>query len=108
LEIYGLSPHEAAPVTADPENQASTGANAAANPGASPAQKTAAGDRVELVRTQNLASPAPVDMDGPKAALLLRQVTQEIKLMERQDMRHLYQFDRLRELCCRLHGAAEA
>jgi hypothetical protein len=109
LEIYGFSPHETALAAADPDNQASTSqADAAANLGAAPVPQTAAGDRVELVRTQNLASPVPVDLDAHKAALLLRQVAQELKLMERQDMRQLYQFERLRDLCCRLHGATEA
>lgn len=108
MEISGLSPYQAAQVSAEPENQVSTKQDPPETQVTAPAQETGINDRVELVRAQNLASPPPEDMDVKKASLLLRQVAHQLTLMERQDMRQLYQFERLRDLCCRLHGAAGA
>lgn len=108
MEISGLPPYLAAQVSNDPENLVANGQDAAKTPKAAPAQEAAAKDRVELVRSQNLVSPPPEDTDLKKAAILLRQVSHQLKTMERQDMRQLYQFDRLRDLCCRLQGSAEA
>lgn len=108
MEITGLSPYLAAQVSADPENQTAAGQEAARAADPSMAQATSTQDRVELVRSQNLASPPPEEVDIKKAAILLRQVTHQLSVIERQDLRQLYQFDRLRELCCRLQGTAEA
>jgi cell division septation protein DedD len=108
LEISGLSPYLAVQVSADPEDQTTASQETAQAAKSSPTPATSAPDRVELVRTQNLASPPPEQMDIKEAAILLRQVTLQLGGMERQDMRQLYQFDRLRDLCCRLQGAAEA
>ncbi len=108
MEISGLSPYQAAQVSTEPENQVSTKQDSHEAQGTAPVQETGVNDRVELVRTQNLASPPPEHVDIKRAVLLLRQVTHQLTLMERQDMRQLYQFERLRDLCCQLHGAAEA
>jgi hypothetical protein len=62
-------------------------------------------DRVELVRTQNLASPPPEEVDVDQAQLLLQQVQQDWSQMNRSDLRELYQFDRLRDLCCQIQQA---
>jgi hypothetical protein len=56
-------------------------------------------DRVELVRTQNLASPPAKEVDVNQAQQLLQQVQQDWSNFSRQDLRDLYQFDRLRDLC---------
>jgi hypothetical protein len=108
LEISGLSPYQMSQVSTDPEHPGSAAPEAAPGPGGAPAPEKAAGDRVELVRTQNLTSPMPEDLDLDQAALLLRQVSHRLNLMDRQDARQLYQFHRLRDLCCRLHGGAAA
>jgi hypothetical protein len=104
LEISGLSPYLAAQVSADTENQPASGQETTEAAESFPTVGTSAQDRVELVRTQNLASPPLEQVDIKKAAILLRQVTHQLNLMERQDMRQLYQFDRLRDLCHRLQG----
>ncbi len=107
MEITGLSPYLAAQVSTDPENQPAAGQETTGAAESSMAQATSAQDRVELVRTQNLSSPPPDEVDIKKATILLRQVTHQLSVMGRQDMRQLYQFDRLRDLCCRLQGTAQ-
>jgi len=59
-------------------------------------------DRVELVRTQNLASPPPEEVDLNQALELLQQVQQDWSQLDRKDLRELYEFDRLRDLCCQV------
>jgi len=59
-------------------------------------------DRLELVRTQNLASLSQEPVDLAKAADLLRQVQEQMQVLGRQDARELYQFDRLRDLMYRV------
>lgn len=77
-----------------------------------PRQSTAppqtAGDRVELIRAQNLASPLPEDLDLKEALRLLAQVTREVEAADRQDLRRLFHDEPLRELCHRLSEAAGA
>jgi hypothetical protein len=108
LEISGLSPYLTAQMSADAENQPAVSQETAGAAESSPAPATSTQDRVELVRTQNLASPPPEQVDIKRAAILLRQVTHQLNLMDQGDIRQLYQFDRLRDLCCHLHGTAEA
>jgi len=64
---------------------------------------TTAEDRTELVRVQNLASPPPQQMDLEGALNLVRQVQGQMSAVNRQDMQELYQFDRLRDLCCKVY-----
>lgn len=59
-------------------------------------------DRLELVRTQNLASPPQEPVDLAKAAQLLRQVQDQMQVLNREDAQELYQFDRLREIMYRV------
>jgi hypothetical protein len=59
-------------------------------------------DRLELVRTQNLASPPQEPVDLAKAADLLRQVQDSMQTLDKQNARELYQFDRLRDLLYRV------
>jgi len=73
----------------DPENQSDDSAE----------------DRVELVRTQNLASPPSEEVDMDQALELLQQVQQHWNNLSRQDLRGLYQFDRLRDLCTQVQMA---
>ena len=62
-------------------------------------------DRVELVRTQNLASPPQEQVDVNQAQQILQQVQQDWSQMSRQDLRDLYQSDRLRDLCTQVQQA---
>jgi hypothetical protein len=78
-----------------------------------PAEQTAASlttaeDRLELVRVQNLASPPPEPVDLKEALNLVRQVQAQMSAVSRQDMQELYQFDRLRDLCCKIHSQSGA
>jgi len=59
-------------------------------------------DRLELVRTQNLASPPQEAVDLARAAELMRQVQEQFLGMEKQEARELYEFDRLRDLLYRV------
>jgi hypothetical protein len=61
-------------------------------------------DRVELVTTQNLASPPPAEVDVDQAQQLLQQVQQDWASFSPQDLRELYQFDRLREICAQVQS----
>lgn len=108
MEISGLSPYLTAPGSADAETQTGVSQETAGRAELLGAQAPAAQNRAEVVRTQNLASPAPEQVDIGQAATLLRQVTQRFSFMEHQDMHRLYQFDRLRDLCHRLQGGPEA
>ncbi len=65
-------------------------------------------DRVELVQAQNLESPQPRPVDLEQALVLLRRVTEQLAGLEKQEARQVYQFDRLRELCCNLQEPSAA
>jgi hypothetical protein len=67
-----------------------------------PAAATPAEDRLELVRSQNLDSLHPEPEDMQQARELLGQVGRLLGGMGKAALREVYQFDRLRELCCRL------
>jgi hypothetical protein len=67
-------------------------------------QTTSEEDRVDLVTTQNLASPPPAEVDVNQAQQLLQQVQQDWSNFSRQDLRELYQFDRLREICAQVQS----
>ncbi|MBI4642818.1 MAG: hypothetical protein HY790_07585 [Deltaproteobacteria bacterium] len=73
----------------DPENQSDDSAQ----------------DRVELIRTQNLASPPSEEVDMDQALELLQQVQQDLSNLDRNNLRELYQFDRLRDLCAQVQMA---
>lgn len=107
MEVSGIPPYLAAQVPPEPGNEAGHGQNTVQTSGTAPAREAEGRDRVDLVRAQNLVSPFPEDVDLQKAAVLLRQVTRQFQTMERQDVHRLYQFDRLRDLCCRLNTGAD-
>lgn len=108
MEIPSLGSYQVAPQNAEPDSQISENQETAQGQKTSTTQESAAEDRVELVRAQNLASPRPEHVDLKKAVNLLRQVTHQLQLVERKEMQQLYQFDRLRDLCCRIHDQPEA
>ncbi|MDI6854699.1 MAG: hypothetical protein QME75_13980 [Deltaproteobacteria bacterium] len=106
VEISGIPPYLAGRLP-EPEQQIDKGRNSGQSAGGAPVSEQAGKARVQLVRAQNLLSPALENADLKKAAVLLRQVTHQFATMERQEMRQLYQVDRLRDLCCRLQGGTE-
>jgi hypothetical protein len=106
VEISGIPPYVPGQL-AKPEYQIDKGRGSDHNSGPTPVGEQGSEARADLVRAQNLASPALKDADLKEAAVLLRQVTHQFATMERQEMRRIYQFDRLRELCCQLQGGAE-
>ncbi|MCL6621428.1 MAG: hypothetical protein K6T55_04930 [Syntrophobacterales bacterium] len=87
----------------EPEEQQEPSQAAAPRPPSPP--PLAEGDRVELVRAQNLASPLPQAVDLKEALRLLAQVARQVEAADRQDLRRLYHDEPLRELCCRLTEA---
>jgi hypothetical protein len=98
VEISNLYPYFTAKVTPEPEEQSSCGQTASRPTEANNPEQTVTEDCLELVRTQNLASPPQEPVDLAKAAELLRQVQDQMNLLEKQGARELYQFDRLREV----------
>ncbi len=98
VEISNLYPYYTAKLTPEPDQQSSCGqAASGSNQARNPEQATTE-DCLELVRTQNMASPPQEPVDLAKAAELLRQVQDQMNVLEKQEARELYQFDRLREL----------
>uniref|UniRef100_A0A7C3V6Z0 Uncharacterized protein n=1 Tax=Desulfobacca acetoxidans TaxID=60893 RepID=A0A7C3V6Z0_9BACT len=102
MEIFQLYPYYTAQSAAEPDGQISGGQKTSKNSEANVADLREAEDRLELVRTQNLASPPSVPVDLTKAAELLGQVQDQMQLLEKQDARELYQYDRLRDLLYRV------
>ena len=99
VEISNLYPYYTAKLTPEPEKQTSCGQPASRGTEAqNPEQAAAAEDCLELVRTQNMASLPQEPVDLARAAELLRQVQDQLNLLEKQEARELYQFDRLRLL----------
>ncbi len=107
MEISGLSTYLIANAPGEAEAQVSSGQKSGEMQGRASTPGTETQDRVELVRAQNLASPPPEQVDIKRAANLLRQVSHQLSVLDRQDVRRLYQFDRLRDLCCLLQECAE-
>ncbi len=64
-------------------------------------------ERSTLVRLQNLASPQAKEVDVQQAVALLRQVQEQFASRDRQELRELYQFERLRDLCCQIQPEGE-
>jgi hypothetical protein len=98
VEISNYYSYYTAKLAPEPEEQASGGQPASRPTEAEMPEQAAAEDRLELVRAQNLASPAQEPVDLAKAAELLHQVQDQMNLLEKQEARELYQFDRLRDL----------
>ncbi len=102
MEISSYYPYYTNKLAPESEGQATAGQQAQKNPEAAAAELLATEDRLDLVRTQNLASPPQEPVDLAKAADLLRQVQDQMQTMDKQDARELYHFDRLRDLLYRV------
>jgi hypothetical protein len=102
VEISSYYPYYTAKLAPESEEQTTVSQQAQKNPDANAAGMLETEDRLELVRTQNLASPPQEPVDLAKAADLLRQVQDQMQTMDKQDAGELYQFDRLRDLLYRV------
>jgi len=98
VEISNLYPYYTAKLAPEPEQQSSCGQTVSGPNQAQNQEQTTTEDCIELVRTQNMASPPQEPVDLAKAAELLRQVQDQMNVLEKQEAMELYQFDRLREL----------
>ncbi len=98
VEISNLYPYYTAKLTPEPEEQTSCGQTASNSTEVNNPEVATSEDRLELVRAQNIASPPQEPVDLARAAELLRQVQAQMNVLEKQEARELYQFDRLREL----------
>lgn len=102
MEISNLYPYYAAHSATEPEAQTSGSQKALKSSEIIVPEKVEAEDRLELVRTQNLSAPPQEPVDLTRAAELLGQVQNQMQVLEKQDARELYQFDRLRDLLYRV------
>ena len=102
MEISSHYPYYTAKLAPETQEQASKSQQASKSPEGTAAGMVETEDRLELVRTQNLASPPQEPVDLAKAADLLRQVQDQMQGLGKQDARELYQFDRLRDLMYRV------
>jgi hypothetical protein len=102
VEISNYYPYYTGKLATEPEEQTSGGQPASRLTETDMPEQAASEDRFELVRAQNVASPAQEPVGLARAAELLRQVQDHMNLMEKQEARELYQFDRLRDLLYRV------
>jgi hypothetical protein len=104
VEISSLYPQQTMTLDSGVDDQVKVSRQAATEAQNADSQTTTEEDRVELVTTQNLASPPLEEVDVNQAQQLLQQVQQDWSGMNRQDLRELYQFDRLREICAQVQS----
>jgi len=102
VEISSPYPYCVPRLALELEDQAGTSRRASGKPEAHDLGAAPAADAVDLVQAQNLLSPPSEAVDLTRAAELLSQVRDRMSLMDRQEVRELYQFDRLRDLLCRV------
>ena len=102
MEISSHYPYYPATLATEPQEHTIGSQQAAKSPEAAAPELVESQDRLDLVRTQNLASPPQESVDLAKAADLLRQVQDQMQGLDKQDARDLYQFDRLRDLLYRV------
>jgi hypothetical protein len=108
LEILNIGQFATVPLAVDDQRQASGWQEAAAGPVAQDAAQVALTiDRVRLVQDQNVASPVTGTVDLQEALTLIRQMREQISCMNRDDKNQVHQFERLRDVCFRLHQTAE-
>lgn len=105
MEITSLYPQQTVTLESGVEDRVAVSRQTAQGVRNQEGGNGAAEDRVDLVRTQNLASPPPEEVDVAQALELLQQVQEDLSLLNRQELRELYQFDRLRELCAQVQMA---
>ena len=108
MEISSHYPYYTARLTTESQEQTAGSQQAAKAPEAAAAAEIASEDRLDLVRTQNLASPPQEPVDLARAADLLRQVQGQMQGLDRQDAQDLYQYDRLRDLMYRVSQPQQA
>lgn len=99
MEISSLYPQQTMTLESGVEDRAAVSRQTAQGLQDQENQTAAAEDRVELVQAQNLASPPVEEVDVDQALELLQQVQQGLNNYSSQELRELYQFDRLRDLC---------
>jgi len=99
VEISSLYPQQTMTLDSGVDDRVTVSNQATQEAQNTESQTASEEDRVELVRTQNLASPPAQEVDVNQAQQLLQQVQHDWSSMNRQDLRELYQFDRLREIC---------
>ena len=102
VEISSHYLYYTAQMSTEVQEQTNSSQPAAKAPEATAAGTVQTEDRLELVRTQNLASPPQEPVDLAKAADLLRQVQNQMQGLDKQDAQDLYQYDRLRDLMYRV------
>jgi predicted Zn-dependent protease len=105
MEISSLYPQQTVTLESGVEDRVAVSRQAAQAALNQENENASEEDRVELVRAQNLASPPPEEVDIDQALELLQQVQQGLSAFNRQDLRELYQFDRLRDLCAQVQMA---
>jgi hypothetical protein len=105
MEISSLYPQQTLTLESGVEDRVAVSRQAAQGLQDPENQDDSTEDRVELVRTQNLASPPSEEVDVDQALELLQQVQQDLSNLGRTDLRELYQFDRLRDLCAQVQMA---
>lgn len=105
MEISSLYPQQTLTLESGVEDRVAVSRQAAQAASNQENENASEEDRVELVRTQNLASPPPEEVDVDQALELLQQVQEDLSALKRQDLRELYQFDRLRDLCAQVQMA---
>ncbi|OGP71176.1 MAG: hypothetical protein A2Y80_10650 [Deltaproteobacteria bacterium RBG_13_58_19] len=106
MEISALSSYQTVNLAPETEEQATLSPQSARTEETQAPQEVAAGDRVDLVTTQNQVSPLPEPVDLDRASVLVRQVQEQMNSMAKEDMRQLYRFDRLRDLALQVHNQA--
>lgn len=102
MEISSLNPYHTQQLAPESENQATGSQVNSLRTEVNVPEVVDNEDRLELVRAQNLVSPAQEDVDLARAAELLQQVQDQLQTMDKQEARELYQFDRLRDLLYRV------
>uniref|UniRef100_A0A7V6DPL8 Uncharacterized protein n=1 Tax=Desulfobacca acetoxidans TaxID=60893 RepID=A0A7V6DPL8_9BACT len=98
MEIPSYYPYYTAKLAPEQEEQTAAGQQTQKSTAVKAAELLETEDRLELVRTQNLASPPQEPVDLARAADLLRQVQGQMQTIDKQNAKELYQFDRLRGL----------
>ncbi|MEW6659578.1 MAG: hypothetical protein AB1424_13035 [Thermodesulfobacteriota bacterium] len=104
MEISSLYPQQTMTLDSGVDDRVTVANQATPEAQNAESQTASEEDRVELVTTQNLASPPPEEVDVDQAQQLLQQVQQDWSNFSRQDLRELYQFDRLREICAQVQS----
>lgn len=99
MEISSLYPQQTMTLDSGVDDQVAVSRQAAQEAQKTNSQtSTGEADLVDLVTSQNLASPTPQEVDLSQAQQLLQQVQQDWSGSSRQDLGELYNFDRLRDI----------